>query len=394
MRFDKFRRLTLPSALAAATALLTAQAAMAAPGQADTRLIRSPQGDALQVTAPIGAQQRVSAAAGHPFATTEARAAVRPLQWTEDAGPAKGQNAQANRARPLPPAQSTGAGMAPDFANYMARRDFADVWRAIDAEGEKVAPALPGEGGFDDGLIRPMDGAHYSYVRFLGNYYTSQWQLPPWNKIGKLYFNTPSGASSYCTASVVSGTSVIVTAAHCVYTRGAGFNTNFVFVPADRYGAAPYGRYGWQSATVLNDWINIGGRAHDVATIRLAGEATSGQPVVNYVGWLGRSWNYGYEQYTYSHGYASNLSTQYTNVCAGTTYSAPSEGADVLVQGCDMTYGSSGGPWIINFAHNSHAGNHVNSVVSGPHIGAFGTAYVGARFTSNNIVPLCNASGC
>jgi V8-like Glu-specific endopeptidase len=187
---------------------------------------------------------------------------------------------------------------------------------------------------------------------------------------------------------------VLVTAAHCVYTRGQGWNSNFVFVPAERYGVAPYGSYGWSGASVMNSWITNGGRRWDVGVIRLTGEASSGQPVVNYVGWLGRSWNYGYEQYTYSHGYASNLSTQYTNICAGRTYSSVSEGTNVLVQGCDMTYGSSGGGWLINYTPNSHGGNHVNSVVSGPHIGAFGSAYVGARFNDDNIVPLCNAIGC
>ena len=128
--------------------------------------------------------------------------------------------------------------------------------------------------------------------------------------------------------------------------------------------------------------------------IRLAGEQSSGQPVTNYVGWLGRAWNYGYSQYMYSHGYASNLSTQYTNICEGQTYDAPSEGTDVVVQGCDMTYGSSGGAWLMNYTPNSHAGNNVDSVVSGPHIGDFGRSYVGARFSDQNIVPLCNAIGC
>ena len=212
--------------------------------------------------------------------------------------------------------------------------------------------------------------------------------------LGKLYFTTPSGGSSYCTANVASGNSVLVTAAHCVYTRGQGFNRNFVFVPADRYGVAPYGRYGWQSATVLNEWINNGGRRWDVAVIRLAGEATTGQPVTNYVGWLGRSWDWGYSQSIYSHGYASNLSTQYTHICAGQSYSSSWEGTDVLVQGCDMTYGSSGGGWLRNYTPNSHGGNHVNGVVSGPHIGDFGNSYVGPRFSSANIVPLCNVAGC
>jgi V8-like Glu-specific endopeptidase len=378
------------AAIAALAAMFVgAHSAQAAPAG---KLIRSPDGDAVQIEAPKGVQQRIAGNLGHPFATPQQRATVRPLIWN-DSDKASGEKPPIQKTDPAleklrTPAVSN-AGAAPSFGDYMARSQFPEAWKAID-----TATARDKIGANGQPSLTTRDGAHYGYYRFLGNYYTSQWTVPPWNKIGKLYFNTPGGGSGYCTASVGSGNSVIITAAHCVYSRGQGWNSNFVFVPADRYGVAPYGTYGWQSATVLNDWINIGARRHDVAVIRLAGEASSGQPVVNYVGWLGRSWNWGYEQYTYSHGYASNLSTQYTNVCAGWTFYAPSEGADVLVQGCDMTYGSSGGPWLREFIHNSHAGNSINSVVSGPHIGAFGNYYVGARFTSNNIVPLCNAIGC
>lgn len=366
---------------------LLALSATAGQTTAAERTIRTPYGDVVQMQAPAGKQQTMAASQAHPFATARQRAAVKPMVWT-DAGPADTLRSIVPLAL-RKPAAMTGGGVTPALGNDIARSAFPDAWKTVDAVQARGANAAGL--GID---VTPQDGAHYGYYRYPGNYYTSQWTIPPYNKIGKLYFTTPSGGSSYCTANVGSGNSVIITAAHCVYSRGQGFNSNFRFVPAERYGAAPYGSYGWTSATVLNDWINIGARRHDVAVIRLAGEQSSRQPVVNYVGWLGRSWDWGYEQSTYSHGYASNLSTQYTNICAGTTYSAPSEGADVLVQGCDMTYGSSGGAWLINFTHNSHGGNHVNSVVSGPHIGSFGTAYVGARFTSNNIVPLCNAIGC
>jgi V8-like Glu-specific endopeptidase len=376
------RRLAI---IAMVAAVFCAQNAQAASGE---KLIRTANGDVMQMQAPQGRQQRISSMPGHPFASAEQRNAVRPLIWP-DAGKIDLQKPSPQSDTLLRAAQSSGSGDAPSLANYMARNQFPEVWKAIDADIARGATLK--SNGTD---VQPADGAHYPFYRFLGNYDTTQWLAPPWNKIGKLYFNTPGGGSSYCTASIASGNSALVTAGHCVYSRGAGWNYNFVFVPADRFGAAPYGSYGWQSATVLNDWINVGSRKSDVAVIRLSGEASSGQPVVNYVGWLGRSWNYGYEQWTYSHGYASNLSTQYTNICAGWTYSSAWEGDDVLAQGCDMTYGSSGGPWLISYTPNSHAGNYVNSVVSGPHIGAFGSAYVGARFSSYNIVPLCNAAGC
>ncbi|MCW5581598.1 MAG: trypsin-like serine protease, partial [Luteimonas sp.] len=319
------RRITLLSAIALGSLA-------AASAQASEKVVRTPEGDVTVLTATSAAQQKIPAsAAAHPFATEKQRAAATPLQWTEadDLGP----KPEAEAALPAPrrPFLDTSAagGNALPFAEYQARQQFGDAWRKIEAlQGRDIE--LPSKQSGD------KDGAHHPYVRYPGNYYTFQWTAAPWNKIGKLYFTTPSGGSSYCTANVASGNSVIITAAHCVYTRGQGFNRNFVFVPAERYGVAPYGRYGWQSATVLSNWISNGGRRWDVAVIKLAGEATTGQPVTNYVGWLGRSWDWGYSQYTYSHGYASNLSTQYTHICAGQTYSSSWEGTDVLVQGCDM----------------------------------------------------------
>jgi hypothetical protein len=69
-------------------------------------------------------------------------------------------------------------------------------------------------------------------------------------------------------------------------------------------------------------------------------------------------------------------------------------GSGVLNMGCSMTFGSSGGPWIINY----RTANWVNSVVHGYVnqfcTGTFGATFDGAMFTSNNIVALCNAQGC
>ena len=65
--------------------------------------------------------------------------------------------------------------------------------------------------------------------------------------------------------------------------------------------------------------------------------------------------------------------------------------------GCNMTYGSSGGPWLrVYRPHESGANNYVNAVVSGYDActGTFGQSFNGPRFTTDNIVPLCNAQGC
>ena len=63
---------------------------------------------------------------------------------------------------------------------------------------------------------------------------------------------------------------------------------------------------------------------------------------------------------------------------------------------CNMTYGSSGGPWIMDYG----TGNHVNATVHGfinPELtctGPFGKDFDGPQFTTNNIALVCNAAGC
>jgi hypothetical protein len=83
-------------------------------------------------------------------------------------------------------------------------------------------------------------------------------------------------------------------------------------------------------------------------------------------------------------------------LCTSESFSPNSQcgGNGVLNTGCSMTYGSSGGPWIRNYRSD----NWVNSVVHGYDsqtcTGSFGKTFNGARFTSGNIVTLCNAAGC
>ena len=371
-----------------ACAALALASAAPSPANASERRVHTRQGDVLVLDAPVGTQQKTQATGGtHPFATQHQREQATPLPWPAAEGVAK------SRAAALPPTHrllrpsTAPGGAARTFSEYLARQHFEEAWRQIDTVRQRDIDLVSTQGG-------EKDGVHQPWVRYPGNYYDFQWTAAPWNKIGKLYFTTPDGGSSYCTANVASRRSVIITAAHCLYTPGLGFHRNFVFVPAERYGIAPYGQYGWQSAMVLDEWTLAGDRRSDVGVIKLADEATSGLPVAYYVGWLGRSWDWDYAQSTHSHGYASNLSPQFTHICDGQSWHSDWEGADVLVQGCDMTYGSSGGGWLVHYTPDSHEGNYVNGVVSGPHIGDFGSSYVGPRFSSANIVPLCSVAGC
>lgn len=304
--------------------------------------------------------------------TLEARRAAKPLAFPGDAV-----------ASPQTAAQPSGrAGSVPGRtpaaeSDRLAKAQFPQEWAAASSRPSAAADA---DADF---------GTAGVFTSYLANFYSTMWRDYPYRATGKLYIT----GGGYCSASVISPNNIIVTAAHCVYdTVNNRFLNGWTFVPADRAGAAPYGSFPWTSARVLNNWINASGtdRRYDVAVITL-GNNSAGQPVTFYSGWLGRSWDQSSTQHHHAIGYPSNLNSGlYTYVCAAESFSG---GADVLGMGCNMTFGSSGGPWIRAFApHVSGAVNQANSVVSG---GTPGTnTFYGARFSSNNIVPLCNAQGC
>jgi V8-like Glu-specific endopeptidase len=351
---------------------------------------------AVAQTEPTEEVKHVDAPANEgpdPFEKPEQREQVAPLRWVEDdaGGAVKESSSKATGRKAMPGIAAGGAAGA--RANARAKAAFPGAWAELEAMDRMIES---GEVNLDTmskaGEVVPL-GTAGVFTRYSGNINTQMWQFSPWNKIGKLYFTTPSGGNSYCTANVISQRNILVTAAHCLYTRGQGWHRNFRFVPADRFGVAPYGVYGWQSAGIMTNWITIGGRRWDVGMIRLSNNLSTGIPVTSYVGWLGRTWNQPYIMNLHSVGYASNLSTQYTHICAAESFSG---GLDVLAKGCDMTYGSSGGGWVLRYHpySSSSTHNYVTGVTSGPYPGGFGTTFVGPRFSSANFVPLCNFYGC
>lgn len=262
-------------------------------------------------------------------------------------------------------------------ADKSAKSNYPDEWQALNYN--EPLTDFESDGFFDD------YGTAAVFTSYLTNYYSNMYLQFPYRAVGKVYIS----GGGYCSASVISP-NVIVTAAHCVYDTSANrWYSGWTFVPADRNGAAPYGSFAWSSAKVLSGWINASGtvRRYDVALIKLRPNS-AGRNVSYYTGYLGRSWNYGYTVNLHAMGYPSNLSSgRYTYTCTAETFSG---GTDVLGMGCNMTYGSSGGPWIRAFAPN--VTGYVDSVVSG---GTPGTnTFYGPRFSSSNIVPLCGTSTC
>jgi hypothetical protein len=326
---------------------------------------------------------------------------AKPLPWAA-AAPAGQEHLRGDGFKDEPPSTDEppekGKSQAPDpDANRNAQREFADQWQLIEElDRLAVQGLLPkeftnptdkeeGEIDFDTDI---NFGTEDIYTGYSANRWSQMWQYFPWNSMGKLLID----GGGYCTAQVISPKNLIVTAAHCVYNNG--WYRGWTFVPAERYGATPYGQFRWMSAVVLPEWATTGGRRYDVALIQLANNS-SGQSVTSYVGYLGWRQNYPYIRNLTSFGYASNISQLYTSACAAESYSANCEGTDVLVKGCNMTYGSSGGGWIDMYKpYEGGASNYVEAVVSGPSCtGTFGNTFVGPRFSTANFGQLCAAYG-
>jgi hypothetical protein len=191
----------------------------------------------------------------------------------------------------------------------------------------------------------------------------------PYRTVGKLTFS-----AGYCSASLIRR-SVIVTAAHCIqrFGTGASIYSNFQFRPG-HYGVtgatanqiAPYGTWNWVALVRPASWANgtdIGSgaaRDNDLAVIALRKNA-AGQFVGDRTGYLGYGWN-NYSFVTSSR--TGNLRTAAISTLGypglmdlgrimqrtdGPTYTTTVGGAGQLWQGSNLTGGSSGGPWVVNF---------------------------------------------
>lgn len=326
-------------------------------------------------------------AAASPSDTRQGRLDAKPLDWDVTRGkavkPAPPPIEDEARARARKPGSSPGG--APNAkANEDAEKVHPREWEGL----RKLKEDQEGARGTDFGVDFGTQDVFTQYCEncaSVNHYY-------PQVAIGKLF--TDAGT---CSASVISGNDIVVTAAHCCYNRASGqWIGGWRFAPAYRDGYAPYGTFNWSSARILNTWISNGDRQSDVCLITLQRDA-HGRGVTYYAGWLGRSWDWPSTQVHHAVGYPGNVGGGgKQELCVSESFSPSGScgGASVLNTGCSMTYGASGGPWVRHYRN----GSWVNSVVSGYDsascTGGFGSTFNGPRFTNGNIATLCNAHGC
>jgi V8-like Glu-specific endopeptidase len=288
------------------------------------------------------------------------------------------------------PEFTLGGPAAPD-ADRIAQKAFAADWKTNQASGPDMNSPAPA----DD-----TAGSSQVYTSYMLNWAPAQ-TIYPHKWVGRLSFST-IGGTSYCSATAISGNN-FVTAAHCVYDTSANrWYSNWVFTPAYRAGSAPYGSFAATTCTILTAWINLSGgfsingwSKYDMAVCTV-GTNSIGQTLNGAVGWAGRSWNAGYVRHFHDLGYPFNSTNNtplpfagmYLRTCAAESFQ---QTTDTRGMGCNLGPGISGGPWLIGYSLGV-----VNGYVDGVNSGFYvGTANMyGPRFTSSNIVPICNARGC
>ncbi len=328
----------------------------------------------------ISEQQRQSA---ERYWTPERLEQAKPLDLNVQTD---GYDDEADKAHGPQPEAKVGSTtqQAPDPAAVrLAQQQYPDAWRGATTDVQ---------------AIESTPSTNYlAYTRYIMNQY-SPLNYYPFSAMGRLFFTTASGSPASCSASVIANRGLI-TAAHCVYTKGSGWHRNFVFSPAHRganSAVSPYGRFYGTQAVILSSRTSETTRYNDVAMITMADR--NGYSIGQYLGTLGLKWNAGPAQNIWSFGYPSNIgSGQYLVACHGNSQQWETSGAlwwkrtRSIKMGCDMTYGSSGGPWLVNYTPSFNAsGNYVNSVVSGPATTAAVPEFQGPYFDDDNVKVLWN----
>ncbi len=184
----------------------------------------------------------------------------------------------------------------------------------------------------------------------------------PVKHIGKVFF-TLAGSNYVCSGNSVasSNKSTVSTAGHCLNEGPGAFATNFTFVPAYLNGSAPYGKWTAKALYAPTQWSANGDMAYDTGFAVM--NPLNGQALADVVGASGVQFNAarGLSYKAFGYPAAAPFNGESLKSCSGTAANDPYN-PQFNSQGipCNMTGGSSGGPWFIG---SSSAGyqNSVNS---------------------------------
>lgn len=171
--------------------------------------------------------------------------------------------------------------------------------------------------------------------------------------VHKMFF-TQNGTNFVCSSSTV-GQDAAWTAGHCVSDGSQTFSTNVEFCPSYDNGTLHVGCWVAEQLVTTPGWHNSGDLDRDMGAADVLDTGTVNATMIgNITGWLGFTWNRPLNQNWIALGYpaAAPFTGGTIEVCAS-SFGYPDSGGpttpDSIAIGCDMTGGSSGGPWILGF---------------------------------------------
>ncbi|ORT58555.1 peptidase [Streptomyces sp. CB03238] len=176
---------------------------------------------------------------------------------------------------------------------------------------------------------------------------------------GRVFF-TFQGRTASCSGNAVTSqnASTVITAGHCVKYQGS-WHTNWVFVPAYNNGQAPYGQWTATKTLTTPQWEASEDINHDIGAAVVA--PLGGQKLTAVTGAQGIQFNGGYNKQMYAFGFpaASPYDGSKLIYCSGNSSKDFLFSQDHSL-GCNMTGGSSGGPWFTGFSEATGTGLQVS----------------------------------
>lgn len=176
---------------------------------------------------------------------------------------------------------------------------------------------------------------------------------------GRVFF-TFQGRTASCSGNAVTSQnqSTVITAGHCVKYQGA-WHTDWVFVPAYDNGNAPYGQWKATKTLTTPQWEASEDINYDVGAAVVA--PLNGRTLTSVTGAQGIQFNGGYNKPMYAFGFpaASPYDGSKLIHCAGNSSKDFLFSQDHSLA-CNMTGGSSGGPWFTGFSETTGTGLQVS----------------------------------
>ncbi|MEU9982050.1 peptidase [Streptomyces sp. NPDC050856] len=176
---------------------------------------------------------------------------------------------------------------------------------------------------------------------------------------GRVFF-TFQGKTASCSGNAVTSqnASTVITAGHCVKYQGS-WHTNWVFVPGYDNGQAPHGQWTATRTLTTPQWEASEDINYDIGAAVVA--PLDGRKLTSVTGAQGIQFNGGYNKPMYAFGFPAAAPYDGSKLI----YCSGNSAKDFLFSqdhslGCNMTGGSSGGPWFTGFSETAGTGLQVS----------------------------------